>query len=76
MRRLFGNPAEIELWRCGYSAHCTVTGCERTATTLARYFGGRRRLLRQRELCDRHVETLRATSELEIQDRRSEEPAR
>ena len=52
--------AEIQLLECGYSAQCTVPGCRARATMLARYTDGQGRPLRQRELCDRHAQWLKA----------------
>jgi hypothetical protein len=52
--------AEIQLLTCGYSAQCTVRGCGARATMLATYTDGQGRPLKQRELCDRHAEWLRA----------------
>jgi len=45
---------------CGYSAQCTVSGCRARATMLARYTDTQGRPLRQRELCERHAERLKA----------------
>ena len=52
--------AEIQLLACGYAAQCTVRGCRARATMLARYTDDQGRPLRQRELCDRHTDWLRA----------------
>jgi hypothetical protein len=52
--------AEIELLACGYSAQCTVRGCGARATVLTRYTDGQGRPLKQRELCDRHADWLKA----------------
>jgi len=52
--------AEIQIIACGYSAQCSVRGCRARATRLARYTDGQGRPLRQRELCDRHTDWLRA----------------
>ena len=52
--------AEIQLLTCGYSAQCTVRGCRARATMLARYTDDQGRPLRQRELCDRHADWLKA----------------
>jgi hypothetical protein len=51
---------EIQLPTCTYSAQCTVRGCGVRATRLASYTGGQGRPLRQRELCDRHADWLKA----------------
>jgi hypothetical protein len=51
---------EIQLLTCDYSARCTVRGCRARATRLARYTDGQGRPLRQRELCDRHADWLKA----------------
>lgn len=51
---------EIQIIACGYSAHCTVRGCRAQATRLARYTDGQGRPLRQRELCERHADCLKA----------------
>jgi hypothetical protein len=51
---------EIQLLACGYPAQCTVRGCRARGTTLARYIDGQGRPLRQRELCDRHADWLKA----------------
>jgi hypothetical protein len=53
-------PAEIQLASCGYAARCSVRQCHVRATTVARYTDDQGRPLRQRELCDRHAEWLRA----------------
>jgi hypothetical protein len=52
--------AEIQLLSCGYSAQCTVRGCRVRATTVARYTDGQGRPLKQRELCERHADWLKA----------------
>ena len=52
--------AEIQIIACGYSAQCTVRGCRAPATRLARYTDGQGRALKQRELCDRHADWLKA----------------
>ena len=52
--------AEIQLLACGYSALCSVRGCRARATMLARYTDNQGRPLRQRELCDRHADWLKA----------------
>jgi hypothetical protein len=52
--------AEIQLLTCGYSARCTVRGCRARATMIARYTDSQGRPFRQRELCDRHTDWLRA----------------
>lgn len=52
--------AEIQLLVCGYPAQCIVRGCRSPATKLARYTDRQGRQLRQRELCERHAEWLRA----------------
>jgi hypothetical protein len=52
--------AEIQLLACGYSAQCTVRGCRARATMLARYTDDQGRPLRQRELCERHADWLKA----------------
>lgn len=52
--------AEIQLLACGYSAQCTVRGCRARATMLARYTDTQGRPLRQRELCERHSDWLKA----------------
>jgi hypothetical protein len=51
---------EIQLLACGYSAQCTVRGCRARATMLARCTDNQGRPLRQRELCDRHADWLKA----------------
>ena len=51
---------EIQLLACGYSAQCTVCGCRARATMLARYTDDQGRPLRQRELCERHADWLKA----------------
>jgi hypothetical protein len=53
-------PAEIQLLACGYSAQCTVRGCDARGSVLARYTDDQGRPLKQRELCDRHADWLRA----------------
>jgi hypothetical protein len=52
--------AEIQLLACGYSAQCSVRGCRARATRLARYTDGQGGPLRQRELCERHADWLKA----------------
>jgi hypothetical protein len=52
--------AEIQLRACGYSAQCTVRGCRARATMIARSTDGQGRPLKQRELCDRHADWLKA----------------
>jgi hypothetical protein len=52
--------AEIQLLTCGYSAQCSVRGCHARATLLARYTDGQGRPLKQRELCERHADWLKA----------------
>jgi hypothetical protein len=52
--------AEIQLLTCGYPARCSVRRCQWHATTVARYTDDQGRPLKQRELCDRHAEWLRA----------------
>ena len=52
--------AEIQLLACVYSAQCSVRGCVTRATRLARYTDGQGRPLRQRELCERHADWLKA----------------
>jgi hypothetical protein len=52
--------AEIQLLTCGYSAQCTVRGCRARATMVARYTDGQGRPLKQRELCERHADWLKA----------------
>ena len=52
--------AEIQLLACGYSAQCSVRGCRARATMLARYTDGQGRPLKQRELCARHADWLKA----------------
>ena len=52
--------AEIQIIACGYSAQCTVRGCRARATMLARYTETQGRPLRQRELCERHADWLKA----------------
>jgi hypothetical protein len=52
--------AEIQLLACGYSAQCTIRSCRARAAMLARYTDGQGRPLRQRELCDRHADWLKA----------------
>jgi hypothetical protein len=42
------------------SAQCTVRGCRARATRLARYTDGQGRPLKQRELCERHTDWLKA----------------
>jgi hypothetical protein len=44
----------------GYATQCTVRACRARATRLARYTDGQGRPLRQRELCDRHADWLKA----------------
>jgi hypothetical protein len=52
--------AEIQIIACGYSAQCSVRGCDARATMLARYIDGQGRPLKQRELCERHAAWLKA----------------
>jgi hypothetical protein len=52
--------AEIQLLACGYSAQCTVRGCGARGSVLARYTDDQGRPLKQRELCDRHADWLKA----------------
>jgi hypothetical protein len=52
--------AEIQLLPCGYPARCSVRRCEARATMLARYTDNQGRPLKQRELCERHADWLRA----------------
>ena len=52
--------AEIQLLACGYSAQCSVRGRRARATRLARCTDGQGRPLKQRELCDRHADWLKA----------------
>jgi hypothetical protein len=52
--------AEIHLLICGYSARRSVRRCEARATMLARDTDAQGGPLRQRELCDRHTDWLRA----------------
>jgi len=52
--------AEIQIIACGYSAQCTVRGCRARANRLARYTDGQGRPLKQRELCERHADWLKA----------------
>ena len=61
---------EIHLLLCGYAVTCTVRGCHGRATTLARYADNQGRPLRQRELCARHAEWLKA-NRANIYDMRS-----
>jgi hypothetical protein len=51
---------ETQLLACGYAATCTVRGCRTRATTIARYIDDGGAPLRQRELCERHAEWLKA----------------
>ena len=51
---------QIQLLTCGYSAQCTVRGCRVRASMLARYTDGQGRPLKQRELCARHADWLKA----------------
>jgi hypothetical protein len=51
---------EIQLLACGYAAQCSVRGCRARATRLARYTDRQGRPLKQRELCDRHADWLKA----------------
>ncbi len=52
--------AEIQIIACEYSAQCAVRGCRARATRLARYTDGQGRPLKQRELCVRHADRLKA----------------
>jgi hypothetical protein len=52
--------AEIQVIAGEYSAQCTVRGCRAGATKLARYTDGQGRPLKQRELCDRHADWVKA----------------
>ena len=52
--------AEIQLLASGYLALCTVRGCRARATQIARNTDGPGRPLKQRELCDRHADWLKA----------------
>lgn len=52
--------AEIQLLACGYTARFTVRGCQALASMLARYTDNQGRPLRQRELCERHAQWLKA----------------
>jgi hypothetical protein len=60
---------EIQIIACGYSAQCTVRGCCARATMLARYTDGQGRPLKQRELCDRRADWLKA-NRLNVHDLR------
>jgi hypothetical protein len=55
---------EIELLACGYTVQCTAGNhtCRASATTIARYTDAQGRPLRQRELCDRHANNLKANT--------------
>jgi hypothetical protein len=53
-------PADIQLLPCGYVACCSVRQCQARASTVARYTDDQGRPLKQRELCDRHAEWLKA----------------
>jgi hypothetical protein len=68
--RLDGAPSpstmEIELWRCGYPAPCRAHGCKANAETLVRYLDEYGRLVRQTELCDKHVKRTLAASGLKV----------
>jgi hypothetical protein len=55
--------AAIQLLACGYPARCSVRRCQVRATTVARYTDDQGRPLKQRELCERHAEWLRANRE-------------
>jgi hypothetical protein len=52
--------AEIQIIACGYAAQCSVRRCRARGTRLARYTDGQGRPLKQRELCDRHADWLKA----------------
>jgi hypothetical protein len=52
--------AEIQLLTCSYPARCSVRQCQARATMLARYTDNQGRPLKQRELCNRHADWLRA----------------
>jgi hypothetical protein len=52
--------AEIQMIVCEYSAPCTVRGCRTRGSVLARHSDSQGRPLRQRELCDRHANWLKA----------------
>ena len=54
--------AEIQLLSCGYPARCSVRQCQARATILARYTDNQGRPLKQRELCNRHADWLKANS--------------
>jgi MerR family regulatory protein/Transposase IS116/IS110/IS902 family len=51
---------EIQLFSCGYPARCSVRQCQARPTVLARYADSHGRPLRQRELCERHADWLKA----------------
>ena len=51
---------EIQLLACWYAAQCSVRGCRARATRLAMYTDRQGRPLKQRELCDRHADWLKA----------------
>ena len=55
-----GVAAEVQLLTCGYPARCSVRGCEARGSVLARFTDAQGRPLRQRELCNRHADWLRA----------------
>jgi hypothetical protein len=59
--------AEIQLLTCGYTAQFTVRKCRARATIVARYTDGQGRPLKQRELCDRHADWLKA-NRLNVRD--------
>lgn len=46
----------IELWACGYDAHCNVRNCKAKATTLARSTDSGGRPIKQYELCRAHAD--------------------
>ena len=52
--------AENQLLPCGYPARCSVRQCEARGSVLARFTDAQGRPLRQRELCNRHADWLRA----------------
>jgi hypothetical protein len=62
---------EIQLVTRRYSAQCTVRGCRVRATMIATYTDGQSRPLKQRELCDRHADWLKANRPEDVRERRS-----
>jgi hypothetical protein len=46
----------IELWACGYDAHCKVPNCGAMATMIARSMDSDGRPIHQYELCQTHAD--------------------